>query len=144
MKQLVRTSSTFDQVIDYTQEDFTKSGQCYDLILDVKTIRSIFNYLRVLSPNGIYVTVGGSGARIMQALFLGPWISLFSKKSVRMVFLKPNKDLAYINELFEAGKVKPVIDGPYKLSEVPEAMRHFGEGNHKGKVVITLEHNNKT
>ena len=129
----------FDQVIDYTQEDFTKSGQRYDLILDVKTNRSIFDYLRVLSPNGIYVTVGGSTARLLQALFLGPLISLFSKKRVCIVFLKLNKDLAYMNELFEAGKVKPVIDGSYKLSEVPEALRYFGQGNHKGKIVITLE-----
>ena len=63
------------------------------------------------------------------------------KKNIRVVGLKQNKDLAYMNELFEAGKVKPVIDGLYKLREVPEAIRHFGEGNHKGKVVITLEHN---
>jgi len=69
---------------------------------------------------------------------------MICKKNVRLVLLKPNKDLAYMNELFEAGKVKPVIDGPYKLSEVPEAMRHFGEGNHKGKVVITVEHDDRT
>jgi len=69
---------------------------------------------------------------------------MISKKKIRIVVLKPNKDLAYMNELFEAGKVKPVIDGPYKLSEVPEAIRYFGEGNHKGKVIITMEHNNKT
>ena len=138
------SSMGFDQVIDYTQEDFTKNGQCYDLILDVKTNRSIFDYARALSPNGIYVTVGGSMARLFQALILGPWISMISKKKIRIVGLKPNKDLAYMNELFEAGKVKPVIDGPYKLSEVPEAIRYFGEGNHKGKVVITLEHNNET
>jgi NADPH:quinone reductase-like Zn-dependent oxidoreductase len=129
----------FDHVIDYTKEDFTKNGQCYDLILDVKTNRSVFDYTRALSPNGMYVTVGGSMIRIFQALILGPLISMFSKKKIRIVALKPNKDLAYMNELFEAGKVKPVIDGPYKLSEVPEAIRYFGEGNHKGKVVITLE-----
>jgi len=137
-------SMGFDQVIDYTREDFTRKGQCYDLILDVKTNRSIFDYMRALSSNGSYVTVGGSSGRLLQAVFLGPWISMFTKKSVRIVLLKPNKDLAYMNELFEAGKVRPVIDGSYKLSEVPEAMRYFGEGNHKGKVVITLEHDNKT
>jgi NADPH:quinone reductase-like Zn-dependent oxidoreductase len=136
-------SMGFDQVIDYTQEDFTKNGQCYDLILDVKTNRSIFDYTRALCPNGIYVTVGGSMVRLFQALILGPWISMISKKKIRIVGLKQNKDLAYMNELFEAGKVKPVIDGPYKLSEVPEAIRYFGEGNHKGKVVITVEHNAK-
>jgi NADPH:quinone reductase-like Zn-dependent oxidoreductase len=137
-------SMGFDHVIDYTQEDFTRSEPCYDLILDVKTNRSAFDYMRALSPNGIYVTVGGSLARIFQALILGPLISMISKKSTRIVTLKPNKDLAYMNELFEAGKVKPVIDGPYKLSEVPEALRYFGEGKHKGKVVITLEPNGKT
>ncbi len=134
----------FDHVIDYTKEDFTKNGQAYDLILDNKMSRSIFDYMRALSPNGIYVTAGGSMARFLQAFLLGPLISLFSKKSIRIVALKPNKDLAYMNELFEAGKVKPVIDGRYKLSEVPEAMRYFGEGNHKGKLVITVEHDNKT
>lgn len=137
-------SMGFDQVIDYTQEDFTKNGQCYDLILDVKTNRSIFDYTRSLSPKGMYVTVGGSMCRLFQAAFLGPWISMTSKKNIRILALKPNKDLAYINELFEAGRVKPVIDGPYKLSEVPEAIRYFKEGNHKGKVVITVEHKSKT
>ena len=128
----------FDHVIDYTKEDFTKNGKCYDLILDNKMNRSIFDYMRALSPNGIYVTTGGSIARFFQAFLLGPLISLFSKKSIRIVALKPNKDLAYMNELFEAGKITSVIDGPYKLSEVPEALRYFGEGNHKGKVVITV------
>jgi NADPH:quinone reductase-like Zn-dependent oxidoreductase len=143
-KLAMMRSMGFDHVIDYTQEDFTKNGQCYDLILDVKTNRSIFDYTRALSPNGIYVTVGGSMTRLLQAFFLGPWISMISKKKVRIVGLKQNKDLAYMNELFEAGKVRPVIDGPYKLSEVPEAIRYFGKGNHKGKVIINMEHNNKT
>ena len=133
-------SMGFDQVIDYTQEDFTKSGQCYDLILDVKTNRSIFDYARVLSAKGVYVTVGGSMVRLFQALVLGPWILMVSKKHIRVVALKQNKDLAYMNELFEAGKVKPVIDRPYTLDDVPEAFRLFGEGNHKGKVVITVDH----
>ena len=63
---------------------------------------------------------------------------MISKKHIRIVALKPNKDLFYMNGLFEAGKVKPVIDGPYKLNEVPEAFRIFGKGEHKGKVVITM------
>jgi NADPH:quinone reductase-like Zn-dependent oxidoreductase len=129
----------FDKVIDYTQEDFTRNGMRYDLILDVKTNRSIFDYVRALSPNGKYVTVGGSMARLLQVVFLSPLISMTSKKAVCLVMLKPNKDLAYISELFEAGKVKPVIDRLRKLGELPEAMGSFGAGNHKGKVVITLE-----
>ncbi len=125
-------------VIDYREEDFTRNGQRYDLILDTKTTRSMGDYVRSLSPNGIYATVGGSMPRIFQALFMGPWISRTSKKKIQVVALKPNKDLAYMNELFEAGKVTPVMDGPYKLSEVPEALQYFGKAEHKGKVVITV------
>ena len=76
--------------------------------------------------------------RLFQALLVAPWLSLGSKKKIRIVSLKPNKDLVYMNELFEAGKVKPVIEGPYKLEEFREAFRIFHEGEHKGKVVITL------
>ena len=129
----------FDHTIDYKQDDFTKNEQCYDLILDPKTNRSIFNYLRVLRPNGSYVTVGGATARLFQALFFSPIIRYFIKKNVHVLGLKPNKDLDYMNELFEAGEIKPVIDGPYKLSRTVEAIRHFGEGQHKGKVIITME-----
>jgi NADPH:quinone reductase-like Zn-dependent oxidoreductase len=77
--------------------------------------------------------------RLFQALVLGPWLSVTRGKSIRVLALKPNKGLAHMSELFEAGEVVPVIDGPYKLSEVPKAFRHFGEGRHKGKVVISLE-----
>ena len=128
----------FDHVIDYTKDDFTKNGSCYDLILDVKTNRSVFNYTRALCANGVYVTVGGNITRLLQGVFLSRWIRMFLKKHIRLVVLKPNKDLLYINELFESGKVKPVIDGPYKLSEVPEAFRFFGKAEHKGKIVITI------
>ena len=131
-----------DQVIDYTQEDFTKSGQRYDLILDVAAYHSIFDYKRALSPKGIYVMVGGSTARIFQVMFLGPWISMTGSKKMGILMHKPNKDLAFMKELFEAGKVVPVIDRRYPLSEVAEALRYFGEGHAKGKLVITLEHNN--
>ena len=131
-------SMGFEHVIDYTKEDFTKNGKCYDLILDVKTNRSMVAYARALSRNGVYVTVGGSTARLLQALLLAPWIRMIYKKYIRIVALKTNKELAYLNKLFEAGKIKPVIDGPYKLEEVPEAFRHFGRGTHKGKVVIII------
>jgi NADPH:quinone reductase-like Zn-dependent oxidoreductase len=131
-------SMGFDHVIDYTKEDFTKNGKCYDLILDVKTNRSVFDYTRSLCRNGIYVTVGGSLGRLFQALLLAPWISMILKKYIRIVALKPNKDLNYINELFEAGKIKAVIDGPYRLDEVPDAFRLFGKANHKGKIVIRV------
>jgi NADPH:quinone reductase-like Zn-dependent oxidoreductase len=134
-----------DSVIDYTQEDFAKSGQRYDLILDVVTYRSIFDYKRILNPMGIYIMLGGgSWARVFQTMFLGPLISMSGTKKMGALLLKPNKGLDYIKELFEAGKVKPVIDKCYPLSEVPEAVRYFGEGHVKGKVVITMEHSKKT
>lgn len=126
-------------VIDYTQQDFTKNGERYDLILDVKTNRPISDYVRALSPNGTYVTVGGSMGRLFQALLFRLWISLTTNKKIRIVALKQNKDLEYMKELFATGKAVPVIDGPYTLSEVPQAFRHFGAGRHKGKVVITVK-----
>lgn len=135
-----------DHVIDYTHEDFTKSGQHYDLILDVVANRSIFNYKRALSPRGIFVMVGGSLVSIFQALFLGPLISITGSKKMGCVMWKPNQkeDLIFLKELFEAGKVVPVIDRCYPLSEVAEAIRYLEEGHALGKVVITMEHNNKT
>ena len=131
-------SMGFAHVIDYTKEDFTKNGKCYDLILDVKTNRSMFDYARALCRNGVYVTVGGSTGRLFQSLLLAPWIRIIHKKHIRLVALKQNKDLNYMNELFEAGKVRVVIDGPYRLDQVPEAFRIFGKGEHKGKIVITI------
>ena len=134
-----------DHVIDYTQEDYTKRGQHYDRILDVVAYRSIFDYKRALSPEGIFVFVGGSTAAIFQALFLGPLISRTGSNKMGVVMGKPNKkeDFDFLTELFEAGKVVPVIDRRYPLSEVPEALRYLEEGHAQGKVVITLEHNNK-
>ena len=129
-----------DQVIDYIKEDYTKSGQRYDLILDVVTYRSIFDYKRALSPKGIYVMLGGgSWARVFQTMFLGPLISMIGSKKMGILMHKPNKkDLNFMKELFEAGKVVPVIDRRYPLSEVAEALRYFGEGHARGKVVITV------
>jgi NADPH:quinone reductase-like Zn-dependent oxidoreductase len=129
-----------DHVIDYTKEDFIKNGRHYDLILDVVTYRSIFDYKRALSPKGIYVMLGGgSWARVFQAMFLGPLISTAGSKKMGVLMHKPNtSDLGFMKELFEAGKVIPVIDRRYPLNEVPEALRYFGEGHAKGKVVITM------
>jgi NADPH:quinone reductase-like Zn-dependent oxidoreductase len=127
-----------DQVIDYTQEDFTKSGLRYDLILDNVANRSVSDYLRALSPKGNYVAVAFNPV----ALILGPLISMIGSKKVGGFLHKPNdKDLVIMKELLEAGKVVPVIDRRYPLSEVAEAFRYFGEGHVRGKVVITVEHN---
>ncbi len=134
-----------DQVIDYTQEDFTQNGQRYDLIIAANGYRSISNYKRALSPEGIYVCAGGSLAQYFQAVLLGPLISMTGSKKLGSMYTKPNqKDLVFLIELVEAGKVIPVIDRSYPLSEVPEALRYYGEGHARGKVVITVEHNSKT
>jgi NADPH:quinone reductase-like Zn-dependent oxidoreductase len=130
-----------DHVIDYTQEDYTKSGQHYDLILDVVAYRSVFDYRRVLSPEGIFIIVGGSLATFLQVIILGALISRIGSKKLGLNAYEPNKreDLALLAELFEAGKVLPVIDRRYPLSEVPEALRYLEEGLALGKVVITVE-----
>jgi NADPH:quinone reductase-like Zn-dependent oxidoreductase len=129
-----------DEVIDYTKEDFTKNGQTYDLILDVVATRSLSDYKHSLLPDGKCVLIGGSKFIIFKALCFG---SLGNKK-VSLLLYKPNKELAFMTELFEAGKVIPVIDRCYPLSKVAEAFRYFGEGNVKGKIVINVVSNNKT
>ncbi len=129
----------FDHVIDYTKEDFTENGRRYDIILDVKTNRSVFKYIRALKPGGIYVTVGGSNMRLLQVFLLGPLIKKIVKKNMRVVILKMNKDLDLTNKLFETGKLTPFIDGPYKLEEIQKALVLFQKGEHKGKIVITME-----
>ena len=132
-----------DHVIDYTQEDFTENGKQYDLILDVVAHRSVFAYKRALRPNGSYFFVGGSVATIFQILLLGPWIRRTTGKKTRLLVVQSNlSDLVFMTELYEAGKVVPVIDRRYPLSEVPETLRYLGEGHARGKVVITLESNN--
>lgn len=134
-----------DHVIDYTEEDFTKKGKQYDLILDVVANRSVFAYARALRPNGKYFFVGGAIHVLFQSLLLGPWIRLTANKSISLLGVPQNRqDLISIAELCEAGEVIPVIDRRYSLSEVPEALRYVGEGRHKGKVVITLEDTGST
>ena len=128
-----------DQVIDYTQEDFTQNGQRYDLILAANGYHPILDYRRALSPKGIYVMTGGSTTQMFQAMLLGPWISMAGNKEMGNVMAKPNKkDLVFMKELLEVGKVTPVIDKHYSLSEVPEALRYLEEGHAKGKIVINL------
>ena len=137
-KQDFLRSVGFDHVIDYLQEDFTRTGRSYDLILDVKTNRSPFAYARALKPHGTYVTVGGSMHRLVQCLVFGGWITRTRKRHIRVLGLKPNRGLEGMTELLEAGKVVPSIDHVYPLSEVPKAIRLFGEARHKGKIVIAV------
>jgi NADPH:quinone reductase-like Zn-dependent oxidoreductase len=129
-----------DHVIDYTRQDFTKNRNQYDLILDVIAHHSVFAYARALKRNGTYFFVGGSVGLIFQILFLGPWIRTTAGKNLRILAVPQNsKDLVSITALCEAGKISPMIDRRYPLSEVPEALRYVGEGRARGKVVITVE-----
>ena len=126
----------FDRVIDYQQEDFTRSGVAYDLILDCKTNRSAFSYLRSLRPGGTYVTVGGTVSRLLQMLLLSKPISWLYKKHLRILSLKPNKGLERIGHFCAEGKIKCTIDGPHPLEKTPELLQYFGEGKHFGKVIV--------
>jgi len=144
-KQDFMRSLGVDHVIDYTREDFTKNGKQYDFILDLIAYRSAFAYARALKSNGTYYAVGGSVATFLQFLLFGPWIRRTSGKKVRLLAVQRNrKDLESITELCQTGKIVPVIDRQYPLSEVPEALRYLGEGRAKGKIVITIEPNKKT
>jgi len=129
-----------DHIIDYTKEDFTRNRQHYDLIFAVNGYHSLSNYKCALNPQGIYVCAGGALPQIFQAMLLG---SLMSKNGGKKMGLmgrtKVNQeDLVYLGELLEAGKIFPVIDRSYPLSEFAEAIRYIEEKHAQGKVVITV------
>jgi NADPH:quinone reductase-like Zn-dependent oxidoreductase len=127
-----------DHVIDYTKENFTQNGQQYDLILATAGYRSLFDYAHALSPRGIYVVTGGSMAQVFQPMFLGPFISMTGGKKMGNLVMRPiQKDLAFVKDLIETGEVKPVIDRCYPFSEAAEALRYYGKGHARGKVIIT-------
>jgi len=129
-----------DHVIDYTQDDFTKAGERYDLIIDCQNFRSMIDNRRALEPGGTYAMIGGSIARVYQLWFLSLIALLTSEdRELCLVAEGPNKGLADLKELMEVGKLVPVIDSTYRLNEVPEALRYFGAGRHKGKIVIAME-----
>lgn len=128
-----------DHVIDYTQEDFAATGVQYDAILGINGYRPLADYKRALTPDGIYVMVGGTNAQIFQALLLGSVQSLGSSRKMTTVTCKPDQaDLLVMKELIEAGKVKPVIDRCYPLEETTDAIRYMEEGHAKGKIVVSV------
>ena len=129
-----------DHVIDYTKEDFTKGDQRYDLILAASGNLSIFDYKRVLTPEGSYVCVGGSMKQYFQAMILGSMISMMGSMKMGTVFAPPtHDDFNFLIELFEAGKFAPVLDRRFPLSELAEALQYYGDGHAIGKIVITIE-----
>jgi len=128
-----------DEVIDYTQENFTQNGKRYDLIFAANGYHPISEYRRALSPDGTYVMSGGSMAQMFQAMLLGPWMSRTSSQTLGNMLVAPNqKDLVAMSALLEAGKVVPMIEKSYPLSQVADAIRYVEEGRARGKVVITV------
>lgn len=147
--ELVRSLGA-DEVIDYTKEDFTKGDQRYDVILDNVGNQPLLGFRRALVQNGKYVMIGGGGTkdqgligplvRPLQAKLLSPFVS----QEMQMLFAQLNKkDLTILAELMQSGKVKPVIDRRYKLSELAQAIEYLEEGHARGKVVISVD-NDKT
>ena len=128
-----------DHIIDYKKECLTQHEERYDVVLGVNGSNSISAYKRVLKSNGHFVHVGGSESQLYQTLFLGPFISMTGSKKMSSLLQRANqKDLNDIKALLEIGKVKPIIDKRFKLSEITEAFNYFQEGHAQGKVVITL------
>ena len=131
-----------DHAVDYTVEDFTRSGQRYDLVLDTVGNRSLSDLRRALTPKGTLILAGGKGGRLLGPLALllrARLLSRFVAQRLLSFIAKLRKDdLVVLNELIEAGKVTPVIDRTYPLSEAPEAIRYLEAGHARGKVVITV------
>jgi NADPH:quinone reductase-like Zn-dependent oxidoreductase len=129
-----------DETINYARADYTRSGQPYDCIFDIKGNRSILENRRALRPRGVYVMVGGSTSRMFATMVLGPLISLAGSRTMGFLWWKPfrREDVLLLTELIETGKVTPVIDRVYPLAEVPEALRYLEGGQASGKVVITV------
>jgi NADPH:quinone reductase-like Zn-dependent oxidoreductase len=127
-----------DHVIDYTKDDFETLGQKYDLILATNGDRSIWDYKRALTSHGSYVMTGGSNRQLRDALLFGPLLSI-GRQKFSNVLMRPNQsDLLALKELCEAGKLRPVIDRRFQLSEVSSAVRYVEDGHARGKVVVVV------
>lgn len=128
-----------DHVIDYTRENFTRNGQRYDLIIAVNGYHPLRDYRRALKPKGIYVVTGGKMAQIFQGMLLGAVVSLFGSKKMGNLMAAPSiTDLVFLSDWLESGKIVPVVDRCYPLSETADAMRYMGAKHAKGKVVISI------
>jgi NADPH:quinone reductase-like Zn-dependent oxidoreductase len=130
-----------DHVIDYTREDYTRTGQRYDRILDAVASPSVVSVRRALAENGVYGAHGSPRtAGLLQAMILGPLLSIGRKRKVGIVLGRPNdpKDMATVGELLVAGTIRPVIDRIYTLDQAPEALHRYASGDSRGKLVITM------
>ncbi len=129
-----------NHVIDYTKENFTENGQQYDLIFAANGYHPLSAYKRALTSNGIYVMAGGTAKQIFSAMLLGSLMSIGGNKKIGGVSAKPSqKDLIFMKELIESGKVKPKIDKIYPFADLAKALQYIGEGHAQGKVVITMD-----
>jgi NADPH:quinone reductase-like Zn-dependent oxidoreductase len=129
-----------DHVIDYTRDDFTRNRRAYDLILDLAAYRSPLACGGSLKPGGRYLCVGGSMAAVLQALLAWPLTGRAESRKIRLLAVRLGvQHLAPLVELCQAGKIATVIDRRFTLSEVPQALRYLGDGNAKGKVIVTIE-----
>jgi NADPH:quinone reductase-like Zn-dependent oxidoreductase len=128
-----------DHMIDYTQTDITQAGQQFDLILDAAAYRSVFDYLPILTAKGTYVLVGGATDRFFKTMLLGPWLTKTRSKTVKCLASKPNQaDLMTLKEMLEVGKISPVLDRTYPLSEVPTAIHQLEQRQVTGKIAIVI------
>ena len=137
--ELVRSLGA-DRVVDYTRGDFTRDGRDHDLVLDAAAYRSIFDFRRVMRPGGTYVMIGGSATRPFQVLLGGSLASMAGSRKFRFLASETTtEDLVELTGLLDAGKVVPVIDRRYALSDVPDALRYLETGRARGKVVIRID-----
>jgi NADPH:quinone reductase-like Zn-dependent oxidoreductase len=130
-----------DHVIDYEKEDFTDSGNRYDLILDFYSTRSLFRYRNILNPNGKFVMVGGPTDRIFKTMFMGPVVSKRAGLKMGVLLYRANQGLKELSEMYNTGVIVPVIDSFFPLVKSSDAFHYFEKGIFKGKIVITIEHN---
>lgn len=137
-KLAMMTSLGYDHVIDYKKVNFTRAGETYDLILDCKTNKAALSYLKALKPNGKYVTIGGKLSGLIKVFLWGKLVPLFSNKRLKVLALKPNIGLDYILELMVQDRIKCTIDGPYPIEGAGRLIQYFGDGKHKGKIVINI------
>ena len=127
----------FDEVVNYQATDFTRTGKLYDIILDTKTNRPPWRFLRALAPGGVYCTVGGSLPWLLLILLSGFLLKVFSGKSLKILALKPNQGIEEVFAMLNTGQLSCPVDGPYPLSEAPQAIQRFGDAHHLGKVILS-------
>ena len=127
-----------NHVIDYKQEDFTKNGQQYDLILDVVGHHSIYDYKRALTSTGMYRMIGGPTPLIFQSVFIAPFITMFGKQKMGILAQEANKNIAHLANLIETGKLNAHIDKVFPFVQTADALQYLGDGKALGKVVVNI------